>query len=733
MSDYELMEDEPIRYETKYLRKKKKKPGKKGKENIRLEVPEGEEEEHSVREEEDIEVIFEEDQPTTKAGEVYIEESEAYLWVKKPTAGAERYKHVLKMLDLPVKEEVLKKVKVRDRVMHLSPQPARKIKVRRDAYGGVLPYLGAIKEAKKERKLIGMRASGKIAYRIPKKHKPMYAGSLPTPKKVRNEYDDRFQYGDYVRVNIQGKNIEGVLVKFNKDGAVMNDKDGKSYAVDYNDIHKIPRAQKSPKKLDKIPSVNEILDNPVHPDMRAIALDLLADLFYGKMKAKDETEEQIEKTMKSPEKWVYINEDKKSFEDYWNEQFRSWAYQLYRNDVIAEVEAVKDKIMEEAIDLQHQMMDYDNVMRELIHDIPEFRDNDLTAGRLIYLIEHLKNPSILEVRIAHRLYKFPRNAMHRQLEDALIAEIDNYIETQTPSVERLYDDIYDREFMKHFEAKLIKEAREEFDHEFRNQLTKEWNDYSKAYDKEHKKYDEKYKKASSKSLDKSKGYSDIRKELENTEKVIYEHAVGNTAEYLGMMLVPLVFLNQNTPIGKAAKWANAKVDAGDVNLNKLHHLTIANYFPEFAMNLNLSDSLFMKAVQGIEDTINYYVMFAVYSFLLQSYANRFEAPRLPELRLIPWDKILIDPKKKCEIDSLFTDVEFDGKDVALSDLTICYDPENEIFTCQTYKDILYRVENNLPNPYTNKPYPKTLVENVLRILGVKNWEEKADNYGKQKV
>ena len=280
-----------------------------------------------------------------------------------------------------------------------------------------------------------------------------------------------------------------------------------------------------------------------------------------------------------------------------------------------------------------------------------------------------------------------------KLANILAEFIVNFYKTHKPNKDVIYNRLVLDEKQRRFDI-LLKKFK----------LTKEQKDMI------NREYDELSKDAPKpKVTPKGKERNDVLR----YENWAYENST-NVFDYLYMALFPVMYISERY-LGRYAKFISEVVKFGRLSILEMPEASLTWLFPELAMNTQLSDDEFKKALKIIEEihktAINDFI--ERYIELQDLTRRRYQTGiRIHDDRI---SKYIVSIHEKCENDGYENTVNKKGElihdeseQIPLKKLVICMDDKKK-FSCQSIDMIIRRHKAGMTNPFTGKKYPEKLI------------------------
>lgn len=525
-----------------------------------------------------------------------------------------------------------------------------------------------------------------------------YASAVRALEKLGIEMDkvlsEDLVSGTYVSLRAGKKPLKGIVLGFDKEGLRIGGDDGEPHFCAYAGAKKLPR--KSPFLAKKVyreaVSAWDYYSLPVPSRMR----EALKSYFYDFVASLFSIEQRAD-----PEQPRILKLPKKSWKEFYTENFTRWNYARLFNSLRSQVDEVELKL--KAIKVAHEKLN----MKDVALTVERELGVGLVSGKVSDkdILDHLRGAkrtlSIFEGMMVISFHKRYLEALPvirgKELEAELQKLVDEYVASRTTDYSVIYKELFDREVMILFEKVVpSEEDKEAFEDENLSYLSRVWQEYDEEYETELKKYEQALKLVTSPQdvLDKTK------REVAEFENVIYSTYGATVQQYLEKALLPIIFLDPSNQIGQRARFFKEKIKSGNFSISALYSANIAHFMPEFAMNLKLDDSdyedvlrfMTIELVSRMNDFLTNFV------YLEQPGVRRAELPRLPSQKRMNWDRILVRPQNVCE----------GGQGVSDADLVICYDDGK--FVCQSIDQVLNSIlYQKSKNVYTGKPFPEEFV------------------------
>lgn len=211
----------------------------------------------------------------------------------------------------------------------------------------------------------------------------------------------------------------------------------------------------------------------------------------------------------------------------------------------------------------------------------------------------------------------------------------------------------------------------------------------------------------------------------------------NIAGYLTQIFKSISFLQGD--LKNYAKFLHAKISSGDISIASLHAATLPYLFPELAMNFSaLSDEKWEESLYGLSSAIKVDILEMIDAISRQRTGR--SQPQIYQTTF-DWSKYLTSVTEKCQNDSKSGkrpsrndqgEVQYQKvnvgsnqnpdwemhpilEDLPLGDIVICYEADNDIFSCHSIDEVLRDIKmspEKAINSFTNEPYPETFVEKM---------------------
>lgn len=250
----------------------------------------------------------------------------------------------------------------------------------------------------------------------------------------------------------------------------------------------------------------------------------------------------------------------------------------------------------------------------------------------------------------------------------------------------------------------------DFKEQYEADLKKEYEQYSKDYDE-----DRLLKELLKKQAKKVRGppVKDPAPALKKFEEKIYAwYHDRNTYAYLTNLLIPLVYFDQRSRIGRTAEFLHDKATANKVDFADLEYMNLAKFYPELGAAIvkgKVGKQKLKRFNDMFVELILYHIRFVVLSYIAVKHPGvRFTTPKFPDSTLRTGDI------KGYTEEFLETTEQICGRKVSNKDLVLCLDPDTKEFTCHERKKVETAIKTGKPNPITGKPWPKGFVERMKR-------------------
>ena len=571
---------------------------------------------------------------------------------------------------------------------------------------------------------------GSIKERIPYKAyspPPVKKAKVPLPPK---KYSGDIRYGDRVEFSVEKpvKTLRGTVSGFSEEGFRIRGDDNKTYIIPY-DRPPSKLRERSPYQLEETElSFYDFYSFPVTDELRKTVVnyifDLTSQLVSGLTRAKKATPKVSPKPLR------------KSWEEYYQEQFRAWNYARLYPILIEDVSLLK--CQKEAEDSFNSLSDPTFLLQDLSnrHGKDFFQPpGEATGKSMVEKLSQSKEFTIFDAVILSRLMKHELDKLKgSELARVLHLAVLDYLRKYPPSKERLYEECVRRAVHQRFleyerVSKDIQEDKLLFDKENLAKLKELYQDYSKEFSKEKSpvneeklsKKDFEYVKRVGK-LDLSRKGVEVHRQISEFEMIVYGLSdQGKTMfEYLRRVLIPTVFLNKHGNIGKYCKFFQAKISTGAFELRALTKANLAHYFPELVMRYvskhppEEANKELEEATDQIASQLLYEMNQNLEAFVYGN-RSRYGKVRIPKffIKEFYWKGYLSTPQEVCKKDtgSGFVKTKRLGprryreEPIPNEQLVVCYDPEVG-FSCDSIPKIVENIVTGKGNPFTGKKYPK---------------------------
>jgi len=337
---------------------------------------------------------------------------------------------------------------------------------------------------------------------------------------------------------------------------------------------------------------------------------------------------------------------------------------------------------------------------------------------LLRRLDSLKEVTALDAQLRTRLHRLsPRELQQlqgRSLGIELSGIIARYQEKFVPSERQIYRRLEQKRLAEIFDE-LFKRKEKELLEEHKVELEKRWKEYCKWFDQTFP--PQVQKKAKTGRLTK-KGRGMYVQIQEMEERMLSELANPTLFEYLQKVLFPLIFLDQLGDVGRYAKFFQAKVRVGSIEIRALSRANLAYYFPELMMKY-LNEKEDLKELEIAGEQIARVLKWQIDEFISLFMTRKGVHTPTPKLLLpFSWKHYLVKPQQVCLRDTQTgyireKDKPFGWKRKKIPDeeLVICF-TQGLGFSCHSTRQVIRNIVRQEPSPVTGRPYPKVFVEKM---------------------
>ena len=524
------------------------------------------------------------------------------------------------------------------------------------------------------------------------------------------------------------KTLRGTVSGFSEDGFRIRGDDNKTYIVPYEHPPTKLR-EKSPYRLKETGlSFYDFYFFPVTEELRKTVVnyifDLSAQLISGLTLVKKDTPKTSPKPLR------------KSWEEYYQEQFRAWNYARLYPILIKDVSL--SRCQKEAENSFNSLSDPTFLLQDLSKrygkDFFRPSSGEATGKSMVEKLSQSKEFTVLDAVILSRLMKHELDKLKgSKLAQVLHLAVLDYLRKYPPSKKRLYEEcvrssVYQKFLEYERVSKDIQEDKLLFDKENLAILKKLYQDYSKKFPKEkipsNKEKISEYAKRVGK-LDLSQKGVEVHRQISEFEMIVYSLSdKGKTIfEYLRRALIPTVFLNKHGSIGKYCKFFQTKISTGAFEIRALTKANLAHYFPELVMRYvsKHPPKEANKELEEATDQIASQLLFEMNQSLeafVYGNRSRYGKINIPKfyVKEFYWKGYLSTPQEVCKKDtgSGFIKTKRLGprryreEPIPDEQLVICYDPEVG-FNCDSVPKIVENIVTRKGNPFTGKDYSEDFV------------------------
>lgn len=590
-----------------------------------------------------------------------------------------------------------------------------------------------------------------------------------TSKVNRNPYNDDFTFGDYVKfLSRDGVEKEGIVMTYTMDRVGVSVKSGARDSdmvfVRYDDptLKKAVRPQRLQKELKADITSDDVYAMTVIPDdIRKTVIDtyinILDYLVTGSKNVRDNKNNAVSPVMPSTAKTVLkkimLKEKPRkvlSWDEYYANEFYSWVKHKHHEEFKSKVNI--EKVTNIAASTVKRESDPMVLLEEITGELPgEQLKYDTTLLEILDSMRGIENITIFQAMVIQELEKEKQRG-REDMKGADIATllsdvIQAYYRIHPPDINAYYRYIFDLELEQiRSTYNPTDEDTTEFEALYLSTIRDMYDDSIKKYEMEKEQYEkdleeiENLKKQDNPSLLGKKEitvavspfHNDNRSQVEKFEQLMFAMHGSSVHSYLSNVMLPHIFLEG--PLAKHALFFRAKIANGSFQFSALVGANIAHYLPEFAMNRDLTDEQWVDAGYAIGAILHNDV-----STLVDTYVNILN-PTSNVVRssmtysnvtsiVSGLEQMLVDPITECRGDTrtgfrrvITPDNKFIldqltknlmEERIPEGDLSICYDPSSQKFTCHSTRDVMLSIaNNNLTNPHTRKPYPEDFVERI---------------------
>lgn len=505
-----------------------------------------------------------------------------------------------------------------------------------------------------------------------------------------NIYNDDFVFGDYVR----GDNYEGVIVGFNKSGAVVDNLDFDHRVIAYDLLEKVQRKKGAEKtRIAKNVTMTEVLAGPVTDLMRETSRQTLVEALVAAIG----TPKNLEVEAPAPEE-VVRKMELMSRKTYLEQEFNRWLYAAKHDSHAKKVD--QSALRRAANAFVAHSRNGQRIINEFAEKYKGVYENGrlaMNAGQIVTLLRNARPDDLFSVMLKRNLTRVNYAVSGNMLSSIINDTIEEYIRRHGKDAQKVFERLFEEEVKNlHKKYKVKKSDRNTFARDHGKRVNKMYDDYVAERKADRK---DEYVEAEELVVVVNPKYQKVvdmvTKGVKANEKHVYAIAGSNAKEYLMRLMLPIVFLDERTRIGVEAKFARAKAGSGQINVSKLYLLGLAQYMPEVSMSKTSKKNLALLE-EAIEKTSLYHAKLAAVTYMLYAHPGaKFTLPKVDMFNNLPWDKLTVVPQKVCGKKAM---------SIPTKDLVICNDGKE--FSCHTLKDLKADLKAGRKNPYTGREYPK---------------------------
>jgi len=427
-------------------------------------------------------------------------------------------------------------------------------------------------------------------------------------------------------------------------------------------------------------------------------------------------ESKVETKDKTPPKKREIPQSRKvGWKQYYDRELRIWHYKKLYPKLQKKLPNKKREAQAE----HRNLMD----IEKILDDLQERYGMDLfnlDGQDFLKLIRTNKDLTALDAQILTRLSTLTPTELQelrgKHLTRELASIIGRYRQKFVPSVSviqrRLEQDWISRRVSK---IKITSSDKSEFRKEHMKALKETYAKYLKEYEKLHR------EKTPVKIKPHSKKGAQVRQQIRDMEEIMFRELIDPTLiEYLRKVLFPVLFLDQMGDIGRHAKFFQAKIKIGAIEIRALNSVNLAHYIPELVMKY-ISNQQSLGGLREAGRRIARDLKHLVDSFIIQFMSGKgIHIPILKDLPRFPWKHYLVVPQDVCRRDTgtgyvrekvkPFGSIE---RKIPDAELVICL-TLGVGFSCHSIRGVIRDVTRGRRSSTTGQYYPEEFIKRIFK-------------------